>query len=80
MKLGKYYIERGIVGKCVGIKQDKSCLEFDIPLHNEFPLILPGISPVVSFSEFISYDKSKYHLWCWNVNLKPYNPTVMETE
>ena len=48
---------------------------------NEFPLLyLPGINPVVSFSKFISYDKSKYHLWCWDVNLKPYNPTVMETE
>ena len=47
---------------------------------NEFPLLYPGMSSVVSFSKFISYDKSKYHLRCCDVNLKPYNPTVMETE
>ena len=47
---------------------------------NEFPLLYPGMSTVASFSKFISYDKSKYHLWCWNANLKPYNPTVMKTE
>ena len=82
MKLGNYYRERGVVGKCVGIKQkeSKSCLEFDRPVYNGFYLLPPGIDPKVEFSEFIPYNENKYHLWCWDKDLKPVLLTIMETE